>query len=110
MTYFVPTILSLDKLDFGYILNSFDTDDVFVLKSNYQVIMLSHASTGHNPIPMLSYNCIVILHCIMTSLTLCCLVMTLSMFLYSVVSKRLLLALSVFYLLCGRTMLAERTK
>ena len=48
-----------------------------MLKSNYQVIMLSYASKGHNPIEMMSNNFRVILHCIMTSLTLCCLVMTL---------------------------------
>ena len=47
-----------------------------MLKSNYQVLMLSYASKGHNPIVMMSNNSRVILHCTMTSLTLCCLVMT----------------------------------
>ena len=40
-------------------------------------IMLSHASKGHNLILMISYIFRVILNCTMTSLTLCCLVMTL---------------------------------
>ena len=48
-----------------------------MLKSNYQGIMLSYTSKGHNPIAMMSNKSRVILHCIMMSLTLCCLVMTL---------------------------------
>ena len=74
-----------------------------MLKSNYQVIMLSYASKGHNPIAMMSNNFRVILHCIVTSLTLCCLVMTLPISLcYSrVVNKHQLLALSVLCLYWG---------
>ena len=74
--------------------------ECLVLKSNYQVIMLSYASKGHNPIAMMSNNFRVILHCIMTSLTLCCLEMTLPMSLCysSVVNKHQLLALSVLCL------------
>ena len=62
--------------------------------------MLSHASKGHNLILMISYIFRVILNCTMTSLTLCCLVMTLPMSLcYSnVVNKHQLLALSVLCL------------
>ena len=65
--------------------------------------MLSYASKGRNHIAMMSNNSRVILRCIMTSLTLCCLVMTLpnSFVLYSVVSKHLLLALSVLCIYCG---------
>ena len=71
-----------------------------MLKSNYQVIMLSYASKGYNPIAMMSNNALVILHCIMTSLALCCLVMTLpiSLCYSSVVNKHQLLALSVLCL------------
>ena len=71
-----------------------------VLKSNYQVIMLSYASKGRNHIAMMSNNSRVILRCIMTSLTLCCLVMTLPIsFCYSsVVNKHQLLALRVLCL------------
>ena len=60
--------------------------------------MLSYASKGLNPIAMMSNNSRVILHSILTSLTLCCLVMTLPISLYysSVVNKHQLLALSVF--------------
>ena len=43
-----------------------------MLKSKYQVIMLSYASKGHNPIAMMSNNFRVNLHCIVMSLTLCC--------------------------------------
>ena len=65
--------------------------------------MLSHASKGHNLILMISYIFRVILNCTMTSLTLCCLVMTLPLSLcYSnVVNKHQLLALSVLCLYCG---------
>ena len=38
-----------------------------MLKSNYQVIMLSYASKGRNHIAMMSNNSRVILRCIMTS-------------------------------------------
>ena len=71
-----------------------------MFKSNYQVKMLSYASKGHNPIAMVSNNSRVILRCIMTSLTLCCLVMTLpiSLCYSSVVNKHQLLALSVLCL------------
>ena len=74
-----------------------------MLKSNYQVIMLSYASKEGNHIAMMSNNSRVILRCIMTSLTLCCLVMTLSISLSysSVVNKHQLLALSVLCLYCG---------
>ena len=75
----------------------------YVLKSNYQVIMLSYASKEGNHIAIMSNNSRVILRCIMTSLTLCCLVMTLSISLSysSVVNKHQLLALSVLCLYCG---------
>ena len=74
-----------------------------VLKSNYQIIMLSYASKGHNDIAMMSNNSRVILHCTMTSLTLCCLVMTLpiSLCYSSVGNKHQLLALSVLCLYWG---------
>ena len=39
-----------------------------LLKSNYQVIILSYASKGHDYIAMMSNNSRVILHCTMTSL------------------------------------------
>ena len=73
---------------------------VFLFKCNYQVIMLQYASKGHNPIAMISNNSRVILHCIMTSLTLCCLVMALltSLCYSSVVNKHQLLALNVLCL------------
>ena len=73
-------------------------------------IMLSHASKGHNLILMISYICRVILNYTMTSLTLCCLVMTLSISLCysSVVNKHQLLALSVLCLFVELTMVAER--
>ena len=60
-----------------------------MLKSNYQVIMSSYASKGLNYIAMMSNNARVILHCTMTLLTLCCLVMTLpiSLCYSSVVNK-----------------------
>ena len=63
--------------------------------------MLSYASKGHNPIVMMSNNSRDILHCIMTSLTLCCLVMTLpfSLCYSSVVNKHQLLALECFVFL-----------
>ena len=66
-------------------------------------IMLSHASKGHNLILMISYICRVILNYTMTSLTLCCLVMTLSISLCysSVVNKHQLLALSVLCIYYG---------
>ena len=72
--------------------------------------MLSHASKGHNLILMISYICRVILNCTMTSITLCCLVMTLSISLCysSVVNKHQLLALSVLCLFVELTMVAER--
>ena len=38
-----------------------------LLKSNYQVIMLSYASKGRNHIAMMSNNSRVIIRCIMTS-------------------------------------------
>ena len=65
--------------------------------------MLSYASKGHNHIAMMSNNVRVILHCTMTSLTLCCLVMTLpiSSCYSSVVNKHQILALSVLRLYCG---------
>ena len=74
-----------------------------MLKSNYQVIMLSYASRGRNHIAMMSNNSRVILRCFMTSLTLCCLLMTLpiSLCYSSVVNKHQLLALSVLCLHCG---------
>ena len=74
-----------------------------MLKSNYQVIMLSYASKGHNYIAMMSNNPRVILHYSMTSLTLCCLAMTLSISLCysSVVNKHQILALSVLRLYSG---------
>ena len=78
-----------------------------MLKSNYQVIILSYASKGHNHIAMMSNNSRVILHCTMTSsLTLCCLVMTLpnSLCYSSVVNKHQLLALSVLCLYSGINM------
>ena len=63
-------------------------------------IMLSHASKGHNLILMILYIFRVILNCTMTSLTLCCLGMTLpiSLCYSSVVNKHQLLALSVLCL------------
>ena len=66
-------------------------------------IMLSHASKGHNLILMISYIFRVILNCTMTSLTLCCLVMTLpfSLCYSSVVNKHQVLALSVLCLYYG---------
>ena len=74
-----------------------------MLKYSYQVIMLSYASKGHNHIAMMSNNSRVILHCTMTSLTLCCLVMTspISLCYSSVVNKHQLLALSVLCLYWG---------
>ena len=62
--------------------------------------MLSHASKGHNLILMILYIFRVILNCTMTSLTLCCLGMTLpiSLCYSSVVNKHQLLALSVLCL------------
>ena len=65
--------------------------------------MLSHASKGHNLILMISYICRVILNYTMTSLTLCCFVMTLSISLCysSVVNKHQLLALSVLCIYYG---------
>ena len=65
--------------------------------------MLSYASKGRNHIAMMSNNSRVILRCIMTSLTLCCLVMKLpiSVCYSSVVNKHHLLALSVMCLYCG---------
>ena len=65
--------------------------------------MLSYTSKGHNYIAMISNNPRVILHCTMTSLTLCCLVMTLpiSLCYSSVVNKHQLLALSVLCLYWG---------
>ena len=65
--------------------------------------MLSYASKGRNHIAMMSNNSRVILRCIMTSLTLCCLVMTLpiSLCFSSVVNKHQLLALSVLCLYWG---------
>ena len=72
-----------------------------MLKSNYQVKLLSYASKGHIPIEMMYDNSRVILHCSMTSLALFSLVMALLMSLCSssVVNKHQLLALSVLYLL-----------
>ena len=72
-------------------------------------IMLSHASKRHNLILMISYICRVILNYTMTSLTLCCLVRTLSISLCysSVVNKHQLLALSVLCLFVELTMVAE---
>ena len=80
-----------------------DQDTIWVLKSNYQVIMLSDASKGHNHIAMMSNNSRVLLRCIMTSLTLCCLVMTLPMSVCysSAVNKDQLLALSVLCVYFG---------
>ena len=65
--------------------------------------MLSYPSKGHNPIVMMSNSSRIILHCTMTSLTLCCLVMMLhiSLCYSSVVNKHQLLALSVLCLYCG---------
>ena len=73
-----------------------------MLKSNHQDITLSYASKGHNNIAMMSNNSRVILRFIMTSLTLCGLVMTLpiSLCYSSVVNKHQLLALSVLCLYC----------
>ena len=48
-----------------------------MFKTYYQVIMLLHAFKGRNHIVMLSNTCRIILHCIMMSLTLYCLAMTL---------------------------------
>ena len=71
-----------------------------MLKSNYQVIMLSYASKGRSHIAMMSYNSRVILRCIMTSFNVMLLSddVTYQFVLYSVVSKHLLLALSVLCL------------
>ena len=65
--------------------------------------MLSYASKGHNHIAMMSNNSRVILHCTMTSLTLCCLEMTLpiSLCYSSVANKHQLLALSVLCFYSG---------
>ena len=83
-----------------------------MLKSNYQVLMLSYASKGHNHIAMMSNNVRVILHCTMTSLTLCCLVMTLpiSSCYSSVVNKHQILALSVLRLYCGINIYSLQTE
>ena len=60
--------------------NTLDIGKPLTVKASVKLcIMLSHASKGHNLILMISYICRVILNCTMTSLTLCCLVMTLSM-------------------------------
>ena len=72
-----------------------------MLKSNYQVLMISYASKGRNHIAMMSNNSRVILRCIMTSLTLLLLsddVTYQSVCYSSVVNKHQLLALSVLYL------------
>ena len=65
--------------------------------------MLSYASKGHNYIAMMSNNPRIILHYYMTSLTLCCLAMTLSISLCysSVVNKHQILALGVLRLYSG---------
>ena len=71
--------------------------------------MLSHASKGHNLILMISYIFRVILNCIMMSLmSLLSDYVTHLFVLYSVVSKHLLLALSVLCLVAELTMVAER--
>ena len=74
-----------------------------MLKYNYQVIMISYAFKGHNPIAIMYNNSRVILHCTMPSLTLCCLVMTLhiSLCYSSVVNKHQSLAPSVLSFYCG---------
>ena len=74
-----------------------------MLKCNYQVKMLSFASKGRNHIAMMSNNSRVILRCIMTSFNVMLLSddVTYQFVLYSVVSKHLLLALSVLCLYCG---------
>ena len=66
-----------------------------LLKSNNQSIMLSHTPKGHDPIALCLIT-VVILHHIMTSLTLCCELMALPISLcHLVLSVNLLLALSV---------------
>ena len=77
-----------------------------MLKSNYQIVMLSYASKGHYHIAMMSNNSRVILHCTMTSLALCCFVMTspISLCYSSVVNKPQLLAVTVVCLYCGINM------
>ena len=71
-----------------------------MLKSNYQVIMVSHASKGHYPIAMASYNCsyLTLYYDVINNFLLNYGVAYQFVF-SSVVSKHLLLALSVLCLL-----------
>ena len=62
--------------------------------------MLSHASKGHNPITMMSYNCIIILHDDVINVMLLSDDVTYHFVLCSVVSKYLLLGLSVLCVYC----------
>ena len=68
--------------------------------SNYQIIILSDASKGHNPLSMISKYCRVTLHCIdIIDVMLLSDDLTYKFVLSNVVSKHLLLALNVLCLL-----------